>query len=410
MKARVPAAHAPTSRAVMAALGVDAAALARAEYTLDELIDELVVPSAELRGGRACTSGVSTTRSAAAWPSCSEVRTAEGARRTIAVESEDPALVIAAVRELGLGSRRNVSFPRGLKSLVGFGAQALRGHRRRHELGQVPHRASGARTASGSRSSTAPRSRAWAKASNETGRLGAKPIERTVAAIAGMAEEATREGVEAIAAVGTAGLRIAPTAPTSSTPCATHAGVEVEVIPGEEEARLAYLAAKSGLGLGDGSLVVFDTGGGSSQFTFGHGDRVDERFSVNVGRRRGSRSATASTGRVGRPAGSGARRDRRRPRATRRPARARHAGRDGRRHHEPHRRQARARDLRPRRRARHASSTAARSTARSSCTARAPPSSAARSSGCSPSARRSSSPARASCAPCSPSSAANRSP
>ena len=29
--------------------------------------------------------------------------------------------------------------------------------------------------------------------------------------------------------------------------------------------------------------MVFDTGGGSSQFTFGHGERVDERFSVNVG-------------------------------------------------------------------------------------------------------------------------------
>jgi exopolyphosphatase / guanosine-5'-triphosphate,3'-diphosphate pyrophosphatase len=32
-----------------------------------------------------------------------------------------------------------------------------------------------------------------------------------------------------------------------------------------------------------GSLVVFDTGGGSSQFTFGHGRQVEERFSVNVG-------------------------------------------------------------------------------------------------------------------------------
>ena len=39
----------------------------------------------------------------------------------------------------------------------------------------------------------------------------------------------------------------------------------------------------SGLGAGGGSLVVFDTGGGSSQFTFGRGERVDERFSVNVG-------------------------------------------------------------------------------------------------------------------------------
>ncbi len=33
----------------------------------------------------------------------------------------------------------------------------------------------------------------------------------------------------------------------------------------------------------EGSQVVFDTGGGSSQFTFGHGATVDERFSVDVG-------------------------------------------------------------------------------------------------------------------------------
>ena len=32
-----------------------------------------------------------------------------------------------------------------------------------------------------------------------------------------------------------------------------------------------------------GSLVVFDTGGGSSKFTFGHDAMVDERFSVDVG-------------------------------------------------------------------------------------------------------------------------------
>jgi exopolyphosphatase/guanosine-5'-triphosphate,3'-diphosphate pyrophosphatase len=33
----------------------------------------------------------------------------------------------------------------------------------------------------------------------------------------------------------------------------------------------------------DASIVVFDTGGGSTQVTFGSGTRVDERFSVNVG-------------------------------------------------------------------------------------------------------------------------------
>jgi exopolyphosphatase/guanosine-5'-triphosphate,3'-diphosphate pyrophosphatase len=55
------------------------------------------------------------------------------------------------------------------------------------------------------------------------------------------------------------------------------------VIPGDEEARLAYLAATTALPIGAGRLVVFETGGGSSQFTFGQGEHVEERFSVNVG-------------------------------------------------------------------------------------------------------------------------------
>jgi exopolyphosphatase/guanosine-5'-triphosphate,3'-diphosphate pyrophosphatase len=46
---------------------------------------------------------------------------------------------------------------------------------------------------------------------------------------------------------------------------------------------LAYLAVRAGIGLTDDALAVFDTGGGSTQITFGHGDRVDERFSLDVG-------------------------------------------------------------------------------------------------------------------------------
>ena len=55
------------------------------------------------------------------------------------------------------------------------------------------------------------------------------------------------------------------------------------MIPGDEEARLAYLATASELDVGDGAIVVFDTGGGSSQFTIGRGILVEERFSLNVG-------------------------------------------------------------------------------------------------------------------------------
>jgi exopolyphosphatase/guanosine-5'-triphosphate,3'-diphosphate pyrophosphatase len=118
---------------------------------------------------------------------------------------------------------------------------------------------------------------------DRTGRLGEEPIARTAEAIAGMVAEADRCGVEEIAAVGTAGLRIAPNRDDFLQAVEARCGLGVEVIPGEEEARLAYVATEEALGLGEEPIAVFDTGGGSSQFTFGHGDRVDEQFSVHVG-------------------------------------------------------------------------------------------------------------------------------
>jgi exopolyphosphatase/guanosine-5'-triphosphate,3'-diphosphate pyrophosphatase len=117
----------------------------------------------------------------------------------------------------------------------------------------------------------------------ETGILGRTAMERTWAAIAEMAAEARREGVSGIAAVGTMGLRTARNSHAFIDEVARRSGVRIEVISGEEEGRLAYLAVKVGLGLAEGSLVIFDTGGGSTQFTFGRGPLVEERFSVNVG-------------------------------------------------------------------------------------------------------------------------------
>jgi exopolyphosphatase/guanosine-5'-triphosphate,3'-diphosphate pyrophosphatase len=202
--------------------------------------------------------------------------------RTIAVEDEDPARVIAAVRELGLGERPNVSFPRGLKTLLGLDAH-------RYAVLDVGTNSVkfhvGERRADGSWSTVTDRAEVTrlGEGLDEGGSLQPEPMERTIATIADMADEARRDGAEAIAAVGTAGLRIAKNSAEFVTAVRERCGVEIEVISGEEESRLAYLAATSGLELGKGSLAVFDTGGGSSQFTFGHGKDVEERFSVNVG-------------------------------------------------------------------------------------------------------------------------------
>jgi exopolyphosphatase/guanosine-5'-triphosphate,3'-diphosphate pyrophosphatase len=108
-------------------------------------------------------------------------------------------------------------------------------------------------------------------------------MQRTIDAIAGMADEARAQGAEAIAAVGTAGLRAAANSVDFADALKARCGVRVEVISGKEEARLSYLAATSGVGPLDGSRVVFETGGGSTQFTFGSGDRIEEQFSVDVG-------------------------------------------------------------------------------------------------------------------------------
>src|SRR3954447_542770 len=138
-----------------------------------------------------------------------EMRTELGTTRTIAVESEDPASVTAAVRELGLQARANVSVARGLKTLAGFGA-------RRYAVIDVGTNSVkfhiGERRADGQWNRVADRAEVTrlGEGLEETGRLGAEPIERTVEAVAGMVEEAHREGAAEIAAVGTAGLRIAP--------------------------------------------------------------------------------------------------------------------------------------------------------------------------------------------------------
>jgi exopolyphosphatase/guanosine-5'-triphosphate,3'-diphosphate pyrophosphatase len=98
-----------------------------------------------------------------------------------------------------------------------------------------------------------------------------------------MAAEARSLDVRAIAAVGTAGMRLARNGAEVVETIRARCGITLNVISGEDEGRLAHLAVATGIGLGDGRIVVFDTGGGSSQFTFSHGPAVDERFSVNVG-------------------------------------------------------------------------------------------------------------------------------
>jgi len=280
MKAEFPLSAADVE-GVLDALRAHAPSPARDAYTLDELLDEIVGPSPDLQAV-----DVHKHREHHTLDGCmtevSELRTEVGARHTIAVESEDPELVIATVRKLGLAGRRNVNLPRGLKALVGFGARRFA----TIDVGTNSVKFHvGERSADGEWSTIVDRAEVarLGEGLDEDETLKPEPMARTVDAIAGMVDEARRHGVAEIAAAGTAGLRIAKNSAEFVDAVRKRCGVTVEVISGEEEARLAYVATTSALGLGDVPLVVFDTGGGSSQFTFGEGEHVDERFSVNVG-------------------------------------------------------------------------------------------------------------------------------
>ena len=120
LKAEFPLAAAGV-RGVFDALGIPAPAFAREAYTADQLVGELIDPDPRLRAVEVHKHRERFTVGGS-MAELSEVRAAEGVRGTIAIESEDSSLVVAAVHELGLPLRPNVCLARGLKALVGFGA------------------------------------------------------------------------------------------------------------------------------------------------------------------------------------------------------------------------------------------------------------------------------------------------
>jgi len=212
----------------------------------------------------------------------SEVHAEGRSTWTIAVESPDADAVHRAVEALGFADYLNTSYEAGLADLlddipprfavIDVGSNSVKFHVAEHEADDtwrtVVDRAEVTRLGEGMA---------------DGGRITTAAQERTIGAIADMVDEARRARCVAIAAVGTEAIRSAANGAEVRAAIHARTRVRVDAIPGEEEARLAYVAAVSSLGLRGDGLVVFDTGGGSSQFTFGDATRIEEQFSVPVG-------------------------------------------------------------------------------------------------------------------------------
>ena len=117
----------------------------------------------------------------------------------------------------------------------------------------------------------------------ETGRLHAEAMTRNANAIARMAQIASEYEVDELIGVGTMCLRSAENADEFVQLAAQLCGVRIEVLSGEEEARLAFLAATSGRHALNGRVFVFDTGGGSTECIVGQDGQIEHRISLNIG-------------------------------------------------------------------------------------------------------------------------------
>ena len=267
--------------AACTALGVPAPTTRRRAHSLQAILDELLGSGEDLH-----VVETHKSRHRSVLDDCmvelTDVSVAGRSVRTVAVESPDRQLVTATVRRLGLDGRRNVCVPQGLKTLLGWGPTrfaVLDVGTNSVKLTQGD-RHPGAGPPSPADTAVVTR---LGEGLAETGELTQVAMQRTVDAIGSLVDEARRGGPLDIVAVGTAGLRQAPNRDAFVEAVHARCGVTVEVISGEDEARLAYRAAVSALPRTGDRLLVFDSGGGSSQFTFGSQDRIEEQFSLDVG-------------------------------------------------------------------------------------------------------------------------------
>ena len=89
-------------------------------------------------------------------------------------------------------------------------------------------------------------------------------------AVAEQAAAARADGIVALRVVATAALRDAPDHDALIARLSAAAGVPIEIISGEEEARLAFSGATASLVAdGVGSVLVADVGGGSTELAWG---------------------------------------------------------------------------------------------------------------------------------------------
>ncbi len=114
-------------------------------------------------------------------------------------------------------------------------------------------------------------------------RIGAAPFQRGVDCIAVFKEKMTELGVERYRAFGTEALRRASNGKAFIEAVQASSDVEIQLISGDEEARLIHLGVKQAVPFFEGKTLIVDIGGGSVEFIIASEDEVFWAQSFPIG-------------------------------------------------------------------------------------------------------------------------------
>ncbi len=109
---------------------------------------------------------------------------------------------------------------------------------------------------------------------------GVEALTQFVSSALTLAED---KGCEEIYSFATSAVRDAGNSDDVLAHVEQETGVEIRVLPGEDEARLTFLAVRRWFGWSSGRLAVFDIGGGSLEIAGGDDEVPDVAWSVPLG-------------------------------------------------------------------------------------------------------------------------------
>ncbi len=118
---------------------------------------------------------------------------------------------------------------------------------------------------------------------DEDGAISEAGVERLIGVVQEALQAAEDKGVEDLLPFATSAVREAGNADDVLARVRAETGVELQVLTGEEEARLTFLAVRRWFGWSAGKLLVLDIGGGSLEIAYGIDEEPDTAVSLPLG-------------------------------------------------------------------------------------------------------------------------------